>query len=81
MIEVFGIDVSHYQGQIDWKQVTADGKKFVIMKCQYEAQSHRKDEYFEANYKEPETMALLEEYTFILPGRLWPILKPTQKLY
>lgn len=51
MIEVFGIDVSHYQGQIDWKQVAADGKKFAIMKCQYEAQSHRKDEYFEANYK------------------------------
>lgn len=51
MIEVFGIDVSHYQGQIDWKQVAADGKKFVIMKCQYEAQSHRKDECFEANYK------------------------------
>ena len=47
MIEVFGIDVSHYQGQIDWKQVAADGKKFVIMKCQYEAQSHRKDECFE----------------------------------
>lgn len=50
-MEVFGIDVSHHQGQIDWKQVAADGKKFAILKCQYEAQSHRKDEFFEANYK------------------------------
>lgn len=51
MSEVFGIDVSHHQGSIDWKQVADDGKKFAIMKCQYEAQSHRIDEYFEANYK------------------------------
>ncbi|MBR0342573.1 MAG: hypothetical protein IJH64_10115 [Oscillospiraceae bacterium] len=50
MGEVFGIDVSHYQLDIDWQKVRADGKKFAILKCQYEAQSHRKDEYFEANY-------------------------------
>lgn len=50
-MEVLGIDVSHHQGQIDWKQVAAEGKKFAILKCQYEAQSHRKDEYFEANYE------------------------------
>lgn len=52
MIEVFGIDVSHYQGRIDWQQVAMDNKKFAIMKCQYEAQSHRIDEYFEYNYTE-----------------------------
>lgn len=51
MNEVFGIDVSHYQGRIDWKKIAASGKKFAIMKCQYEAQSHRIDEEFEANYK------------------------------
>lgn len=50
MSEIFGIDVSHYQGQIDWSKVAASEKKFAILKCQYEAQSHRKDEYFEANY-------------------------------
>ena len=44
-----GIDVSHYQGSIDWKKVAADGKTFAIMKAQYEAASHRIDEYFEAN--------------------------------
>lgn len=52
MYEVFGIDVSHHNGKIDWSKVKADGKKFAIMKCQYEAQSHRKDETFEYNYAE-----------------------------
>ncbi|MBO6239805.1 MAG: peptidoglycan-binding protein [Butyrivibrio sp.] len=51
MSEVLGIDVSHYQGEIDWHEVSKDNKKFAILKCQYEAQSHRKDEYFERNYQ------------------------------
>ena len=50
MSEVLGIDVSHHNGNIDWKKVAASGKKFAILKCQYEAQSHRKDDCFEANY-------------------------------
>lgn len=52
MAEILGIDVSHYQGQIDWNKVSKSGKKFVILKCQYEAKSHRKDETFEYNYAE-----------------------------
>lgn len=52
MSEVFGIDVSHYQHKINWKQVADSGKKFAVLKCMYEAQSHRKDETFENNYKE-----------------------------
>lgn len=52
MSEVFGIDVSHHNGQINWEQVANDNRKFAIMKCQYEAQSHRIDEYFEYNYAE-----------------------------
>ena len=51
MGEVLGIDVSHYQKDIDWKQVSASEKKFAILKCMYESQSHRKDEYFEENYR------------------------------
>ena len=51
MGEVLGIDVSHHNGSIDWELVAKDSKKFAILKCQYEAQSHRKDEYFEANYE------------------------------
>lgn len=52
MSEVLGIDVSHHNGKIDWEQVAKSGKKFAILKCQYEAQSHRIDEYFEYNYAE-----------------------------
>lgn len=52
MSEAFGIDVSHHNGRIDWEQVSRSGKKFAIMKCQYEAASHRIDEYFEYNYTE-----------------------------
>lgn len=51
MSEVFGVDVSHYQLDIDWRQVAAAGKRFAIMKCMYERQSHRKDETFENNYR------------------------------
>ena len=51
MSEVLGIDVSHYQLDIDWSKVARAGKRFAILKAMYEAQSHRKDEYFEANYK------------------------------
>lgn len=52
MAEVFGIDVSHHNGQIAWGQVAKANKKFAVMKAQYEAQSHRIDETFEYNYKE-----------------------------
>ena len=52
MPELLGIDVSHYQQKIDWDKVARSGKKFAIMKCMYEAQSHRIDETFEYNYKE-----------------------------
>ena len=51
-MEVFGIDVSHHNGRINWEQVAKDNKRFAILKCQYEAQSHRKDETFEYNYSE-----------------------------
>lgn len=50
MSEVFGIDVSHHNGHINWEHVAGTGKKFAILKCQYEAQSHRIDETFEYNY-------------------------------
>lgn len=52
MSEILGIDVSHYQKKIDWAKVAASGRRFTIMKCQYEAMSHRIDETFEYNYEE-----------------------------
>ena len=51
-MELQGIDVSHYNGNINWKSVASSGKKFAILKCQYEAMSHRMDETFEYNYEE-----------------------------
>ena len=51
MSEILGIDVSHYQGAIDWSKVSGSGKKFAILKCMYEAQSHRLDETFSYNYE------------------------------
>lgn len=45
----YGIDVSHYQGSIDWKQVKNSGKSFAILKAMYET-THKPDEYFERNY-------------------------------
>lgn len=50
MSDLFGIDVSHHNGVIDWKKVKEGGVNFAILKCMYEAQSHRKDEQFETNY-------------------------------
>lgn len=47
---IYGVDVSHYQGNIDWKKVADSGKKFAILKCMYE-NSHKVDEYFEKNYE------------------------------
>lgn len=52
MGEILGIDVSHHNGQINWQQVAKNGKKFAILKCQYESQNHRIDECFEYNYQE-----------------------------
>ncbi|MBR2555147.1 MAG: hypothetical protein IKE94_09830 [Aeriscardovia sp.] len=52
MSELLGVDVSHYQKHIDWQKVAKAGKKFAILKCQYEAQNHRKDETFNYNYSE-----------------------------
>ncbi len=52
MAELQGIDVSHHNGHINWQKVAKAGKKFAILKCQYEAMSHRIDETFEYNYAE-----------------------------
>ncbi len=45
-----GIDVSHYQKNISWKQVNNAGYSFAILKAMYES-NHKPDEYFEKNYK------------------------------
>lgn len=44
----FGIDVSEWQGKIDWSRVKTD---FAIIKAGYGKHESQKDPYFEANYK------------------------------
>src|SRR5437016_2564578 len=49
MADVLGIDVSNYQGVIDWRQVADSGIKFAFMKCT-EGRTYF-DPYFERNWK------------------------------
>lgn len=49
---VYGIDVSKYQGTIDWKQVAASGVKFALLRVGSSTNSGPYvDPTFEANYK------------------------------
>lgn len=47
-----GIDVSRWQGQIDWNKVKASGIKFAILKCGGSDSGFYTDKTFEYNYKE-----------------------------
>ena len=48
---VFGIDVSRYQGDIDWAAVAADGVKYAILRAgSCDSSGPYVDPYFEANY-------------------------------
>lgn len=47
-----GIDVSHWQGQIDWAKVKASGIKFAILKCGGSDSGFYSDRTFEYNYNE-----------------------------
>jgi lysozyme len=49
-----GVDVSYYQGDIDWKAVRADGVEFAFIRCGYRGYSEgavNEDEKFTANIK------------------------------
>lgn len=46
-----GIDVSRWQGNIDWAKVKASGIKFAILKCAGSDSGFYTDRTFEANYK------------------------------
>lgn len=49
-----GIDVSEFQGNIDWNKVKADGIEFAILKLGniYDYDANYKDSKFDTNYKE-----------------------------
>ena len=80
MSEVLGIDVSHYQKNIDWSKVSGSGKKFAILKAMYEAQSHRIDETFEANYRGAGQNGMSRGVYILLPHHQSKILREMPSL-
>ena len=46
-----GVDVSVYQGNIDWNKAKADGIEFAIMRAGYGKYVSQKDKYFDQNMK------------------------------
>ena len=42
-----GIDVSKWQGTIDWKKVKTAGVQFAMLRAGYGMYEGQKDEYFE----------------------------------
>lgn len=47
-IIAYGVDVSSWQGKVDWQKVKNDGKTFAILRI---GTTKGKDTYFEENYK------------------------------
>ncbi len=50
MAETRGIDVSEYQGNIDWQTVKNSGIDFAMLRCGYGRFPSQKDDRFEQNY-------------------------------
>ncbi len=69
--EVRGVDVSHYQGEIDWQELAAQEISFAYIKAT-EGTTHT-DEYFESNWAQAaETDLLVGAYhffSFTSPGK------------
>ena len=53
-----GIDVSQYQGNIDFDKVKKSGIKFVIIRAGYGKYTNQKDPYFEQNYSKAKKAGL-----------------------
>lgn len=53
-----GIDVSSWQGNIDFSKVKASGVEFVIIRSGYGNQSSQRDNYFEQNYTKAKAAGL-----------------------
>lgn len=49
--EIHGIDVSHWNGAIDWRSVKESGIRFAMLKCINES-DNKKESSFEHNYLE-----------------------------
>ena len=53
-----GVDVSVYQGNIDWNKAKADGIEFAIMRAGYGKYVSQKDRYFDQNMKNAKAAGL-----------------------
>ncbi|MGN0571799.1 MAG: glycoside hydrolase family 25 protein [Candidatus Fimenecus sp.] len=53
-----GIDVSKWQGDIDWQKVKADGVQFAMLRDGYGRHAGQADETFEKNYKNAKAAGL-----------------------
>ena len=64
-----GIDVSRWQGDIDWARVKTSGIKFAILKCGGSDAGFYTDRTFERNYKEAKKNGILVgAYYFVGKG-------------
>ena len=55
---VKGIDVSVYQGNIDWAKVKSSGIGFTILRVGYGRYDNQKDKTFEQNYKNAKAVGM-----------------------
>ncbi len=55
--EVRGVDVSEYQGEVDWDKIKEQGISFAFIKAT--EGSNSKDSYFDKNYEKLKTMDML----------------------
>ena len=55
---IMGIDISHWQGNIDFNKVKASGIDFVIIKAGGSDKGFYKDPKFEENYKKAKEAGL-----------------------
>ena len=53
-----GIDISKWQGNIDWAAVKADGVEFAIIRMGYGDKEDYKDPYFEQNYASAKAVSI-----------------------
>lgn len=58
MIQIKGIDVSKWNGDVDFAKVKADGIKFVMLRASLGRSASQKNTYFERNYAKAKAAGL-----------------------
>ena len=63
-MQLNGIDVSKWQGTIDFNQVKSAGIQFAIIRAGYGKELNQKDPKFEENYSNAKLLEFLLEVIF-----------------